>query len=274
MLIRQNQVFPTYRNECSYISEKYEYIKSLFDDNYVNDLCAIRGYVGEHQRKLIQEMQLGSCSISPLELESVFGLQEGKELGFITQHGNFLLDNRFIIPVYDIGGNIVSLIGYFNDYKKYITLPTNFFSKECMFFNFRQAYDLSWREYGGFVILVEGIFDCLSLRAIGLPAIATMGATVSQIKCELLKFFSKVLAIPDDDATGHKALNRNSPQGWKVPSTTTFLKFRGGMVDFGNGNKLKCKDMDNFVSWFEADDVRDVLLSFKDSKEDFEEFVL
>lgn len=273
MLIRQNQVFPTYRNESKYIREKYEYMKSLFPDTYVDELCKMRGYVSDDQRKLIKNMKLGYCTIPVTELQDVFGY-EGKEIGFITQKDNFLLDNRFLIPVEDIGGNLISLIGYYKDYKKYITLPSNFFSKECQFFNFRQAFELSWKEYGGYVILVEGIFDCLSLRAIGLPAIATMGATVSSIKCELLKFFRKVLAIPDDDATGHKSMDRCSYRGWKVPSTTTFLKFKGGTVDFGNGNKLKCKDMDDFVSWFDADDVREILLSFRDSKNDFEEFVL
>ena len=73
--------------------------------------------------------------------------------------------NRFIIPVDDIAGHTVALIGYYPDYKKYITTPSPFFSKECMFFNFRQAYDLSIQEFGGLVFLVEGIFDCLSLRA-------------------------------------------------------------------------------------------------------------
>lgn len=139
-----------------------------------------------------------------------------------------------------------------------------------MFFNFRQAYDLSIREFGGLVFLVEGIFDCLSLRAIGLPAIATMGATVSQVKCELLKFFKKVIAIPDNDSTGRRALNRYDKRyGWKVPYNTTMIKFEGGFLNIGNDH-LKVKDIDNFVSWFDVDDVRDILLSFRDSKEDIE----
>ena len=47
------------------------------------------------------------------------------------------------------------------------------------------------------------------------------------------------------------------------------IKFDGGYLNVG-GNCLKVKDMDNFISWFDADDVRDILLSFKDSKEDIE----
>jgi len=262
----QKEVFPNYRKDCADLAKIYEILKSLYNDTYVDELCTMRGYVGDEQKALIRQMKLGYCSIEDVDILG----DRAKDLGFITKKGNFLLDGRFIIPVEDISGNLCSLIGYYADYKKYITLPTDFFSKQCQFFNFKQAYELSWKEYGGYVILVEGIFDCLSLRAIGLPAIATMGATVSSIKGELLKLFRKVLAIPDDDEVGRKALNRYSISGWKVPSNTTFLKFYGGLFDVG-GLKIHCKDMDNFVSWYDANDVRDILLSYRDSTEDIEE---
>lgn len=265
----KSEVIPYYKKCCSELNNIYEYLQSLYTDDFVDELCRVRGYVDEDQRKLIKEMNLGYCDVDDSE-----ELGEMRaELGLVSTKDNFLLPNRFIIPVDDISGNLSALIGYYPDKKKYITTPSPYFSKECQFFNFRQAYELSWREYNGFVILVEGIFDCLSLRSIGLPAIATMGSNVSKVKGELLKLFKKVLAIPDDDDTGRKALNRYSKYGWKVPDNTTFLKFDGGYLDFG-GTKLHCKDMDNFVSWYDADDVRETLLYFYDSKEDIEELHL
>lgn len=265
----QREIVPYYNKCCKELQEKYEFMQTLFNDTYVDELCNMRGYVDEDQKNLIKEMRLGYCEIEDSELLG----DMRSELGLVSRKDNFLLPNRFIIPMYDVAGNLSALIGYYSDFKKYITTPSPFFSKECQFFNFKQAYELSWKEYNGFVILVEGIFDCLSLRSIGLPAIATMGSSVSKTKGELLKLFKKVLAIPDDDDTGRKALNRYSRFGWKVPDNTTFLKFDGGYLNFG-GNLLHCKDMDNFVSWYEADDVRDTLLSFYDSKEDIEELKL
>ena len=58
-----------------------------------------------------------------------------------------------------------------------------------------------------------------------------------------------------------------------MPYNTTFLKFDGGYVDFG-GTKLHCKDMDNFVSWYDVDDVREILLGYYDSHEEIEELKL
>ena len=264
--MRKIDVFPYYRTCVEELENKYYYMKGLFNNTYVDELCKMRGYVGQEQRKLIQDMKLGYCDI--VDVDELGTMRS--DLGLVSSKDNFLLSDRFIIPVEDISGHLVALIGYYQDFKKYITTPSPFFSKNVMFFNFKQAYELSMRDFNGLVFLVEGIFDCLSLRALGLPCIATMGATVSSTKCELLEFFKKVIAIPDNDITGRKALNRYDKRyGWKVPYNTTMIKFDGGYLNVG-GNSLKVKDMDNFVSWFDADDVRDILLSFRDSKEEIE----
>lgn len=267
----QREVFPKYRQYVSDLNNVYDLMKQYFSESSFDNLCIDRGYpIGEScQYDLIKEMNLGYFETMDNDLFRDFP----EELGLFSKNNDLLLNGRYIIPVYSIGGDLVSLIGYFPDIKKYITLSTPFFSKECMFFNFKQAYELSYKEYDGFVILVEGIFDCLSLRSVGLPCIATMGASVSSIKGELLKLFKFVLAIPDDDTTGRKALNRYAKGGWKVPSNTVMLKFSGGLVDIGD-QKLHCKDMDNFVTWFEPEDVIESLLSFRSSKEEIEEFIL
>ena len=264
----QSEVFPLYRKYRDELAEVYEFMKTQYQEGYAEELCKLRLYVGEDQRNLIKDMQIG---IADLAGDLFKGYSE--ELGLLSKTGNFLLSNRYVVPIYMPNGDLVSLVGYYPDTRKYVTLPTPFFSKACIFFNFKQAYDLSWSEYDGFVILVEGIFDCLSLRSIGLPAIATMGASVSYEKGELLKLFSRVIAIPDDDNVGRSALDRRSKRGWKVPDNTTMIKFTGGEIDFGDV-VLRVKDMDNFVSWYDKNDVRELLLSYRGSKNEVEELIL
>lgn len=264
----QNEVFPNYRKYVDEMNRAYAFIKSQFSENGVEELCKLRGYVSGSQIALLHEMEIGAAEISGDLFEDY-----DPALNFVTKNGNFLLSGRYIIPVYGVNGDLISLIGYYPDDRKYITLPTPFFAKECMFFNFNQAYELSWSDFKGYVILVEGIFDCLSLRSTGLPCIATMGSSVSKIKGELLKLFDKVLAIPDDDETGRKALNQYSRYGWKVPYNTTFMRFHGGTFQCGE-QTLHCKDMDNFVSWYDEKDVFDILMSYADCKEDIVDFSL
>ncbi len=265
----KREVFPYYERCTSELAKIYKYLKSQMAEGYAEELCLLRGYPDMEQGRLIREMHIGSCDNIDV---SMLG-DMVSELGLLNRSGEFLLNGRYIIPVYGVDGELITLIGYYPDKRKYITAPAPFFSKELLWFNFRQAYELSWGSYNGFVIVVEGIFDCLSLRSIGLPCMACMGATVSRVQGEQLKLFRKVLAIPDDDKAGRRALDRYGKYGWKVPSNTTMLKFNGGIHEFG-GNKVHCKDMDNLVSWFEAKDVREILLYFQDCKEEVDELII
>lgn len=261
--MRKAQVFPYYRQLCEWYEEAYEIIKDNFTEGYAEELAALRGYVGYEQKQMIDSLELGHCSLLPEMLG-----EHARELGLLSKSGTFLLDDRFIIPVRDIKNNLVALIGYYPDAKKYITTPSPFFSKSNLLFNFRHAYDLSWQQYNGFAIVVEGIFDCLSLRSLGLPAVSVMGASLSKSQGELLKLFRKVLAIPDNDTIGRKSLYK-----WNVPSNTTMLKLIGGFIEV-NGVELPVKDMDNFVSWYDANDVKETLLSYMSSRETIEELIL
>jgi DNA primase len=267
----QREVFPKYRGYVEELNKVYNTMKGYFSPTSFEDLCRDRGYpIGEScQYDLIKSMNIGFFETNDNDIFKDYST----ELGLYSQKGSLLLNGRYIIPVESVSGDLVSLIGYYPDIKKYITLSTPFFSKECMFFNFKQAYELSYKEFDGFVIVVEGIFDCLSLRAVGLPCIATMGASVSRTKGELLKLFKFVLGIPDDDATGRKSLNRYDRSGWKVPTNTVMLKFSGGNVSIG-GQLIHCKDMDNFVTWYEAEDVKETLLQFRNCREEIEELKL
>lgn len=260
--MRKQDVVPYYKKCAVGMEKAYNYIKTLFDvEKSVEELCTLRGYsLRGEQRDLLQELQICFCTMA-IEDE---GLGEmAVELGLTTKTERFLLDERFIIPVRDIMGNLITLIGYYPDNKKYITVPAPYFSKDVLFFNIDHAFKLSMSEYNGVVFVVEGIFDCLSLRAIGLPVIATMGSTVSQEKREILKVFNKVVYIPDNDRVGRRALNRRDTMyGWSVPPNATGVKLSGSILipDGDDKKELKIKDTDNLASWFEAEDVKEMLL--------------
>ncbi len=263
MIIRGNNLFSYYRDICKFNQELFSALRMRYDEDSIDTLCNLRGYmVDSDQAVCLDEMGVGICTLIE---EEWLHRRELVEYGYTTSSGFFLLDNRYIIPVRDIEGNIVTLIGYYPDKKKYITAPTPFFSKELMFFNIDNALLMS-EEYNGTVFLVEGIFDCISLRSIGLPAIATMGSTVGVSKCDLLRVFNKVVYIPDNDKTGRKAL---SPLGgWSVPSTAVGVKLSGSYV-YAEGTEdersVKIKDMDNLVNLYEPDDVREILLELAEN---------
>ena len=268
--MRKSEVLKYSRDYASWFDEAYEVIKDRFNSDYTEEICNLRGYVGVEQRNKISKMCLGKCSI--YDTKSLGEHRE--ELGLVTKTDSFLLEERYIIRVRDIAKNLVGLVGWYPDSKKYITTPSMFFSKDVLLFNIDEAYERSWNEFNGLVYLVEGMFDCISMSSIGLPVVATMGSTVSDAKAEQLKLFRKVICIPDNDKIGRRALNRyDRKHGWRVPSTATMLRIKGGVVDM-NGTEMHVKDMDDFVSWFDADSVRETLLNFADCNEEIADLII
>lgn len=265
----RNQVFPYYRKYVEDLAKAYEIIKEQKCTGTVEDLCALRGYLeGSEQYNLMKKMGIQAYSILDT---SVLG-DRRKELALVSEDDNYLLEDRFVIPVPSASGDLLTLIGYYPDYSKYITLPTRCFSKNILFFNIDHALKVSWQTYGGIVFLVEGIFDALSLRSLGLPAIATMGNNVGLVKAELLKVFRKVVYIPDNDATGRKELDRNDKKhGWRVPFNATGVKLKGCYDN--DGITIPIKDIDKAVSLYDAESLVDLLLGFAESKEEYEELI-
>lgn len=265
----RNQVFPYYRKYVEDLSNVYKIIKEQNCTGTVEDLCALRGYlIGSDQYNLLSNLGIKAYSI----LDTTVLGDRRKELGVVSDADNYLLEDRYVIPVYSANKDLLTLIGYYPDYSKYVTLPTKCFSKNILFFNIDDALERSWTTYNGVVFLVEGIFDALSLRAIDLPAIATMGNNVGFVKSELLKVFRKVVYIPDNDKTGRDALDRNNEiKGWKVPYNATGVKLQGSYEN--DGLVVPVKDIDKAITLYDAESLRDILLEFAESKEEYEDLV-
>lgn len=265
--MQRNQVFPYYREYVKDLAKCYNVIKDQQVVGTYADLSVIRGYPeGYEQFNLLKELNMSAYQISDVR---VLG-DRRRELGIVTDADMYLLDGRYVIEVYSPSGDLITLIGYYPDYKKYITLPTRCFSKELLFFNIDNALELSWTKYNGLVFLVEGIFDCLSLRAIGLPAVATMGNNVEQVKFQILKLFKRVVYIPDNDKTGRRALDRNDIRhGWKVPFNAVGLKLQGS-YKMDDGEEIFVKDIDRAIALYDAQSLRDLLLDLASSHNEIE----
>lgn len=171
--------------------------------------------------------------------------------GLITENGKSLLSGRYIVPIRDINNMVTALVGWFPDERKYITTPTFGFSRDAQFFNI-ETY--SQFADAGRVYLVEGIFDTLSLRSIGLFALGNMGLPLSPIKVEILKRFGHVYAMPDGDKAGRGVLPfmQGSKFKWSLHDNVSFLCLKMDGV----------KDPDDLVTKYDCDEL---LANFSDS---------
>lgn len=241
-------------------------IKVFSTEEVIRELMSLRGYDRSYYREDIYNM-LKEVGVFQLDYLSEMLLvipdmtvEKGKYLGILDRNGDYLLKGRYVIPIRDIDNQVTALVGWYPDIKKYITTPTYGFSKDGQFFNiecYEQSvtgdYDKFVRENGetleytkGVVYLVEGIFDTLALRALGLPALGNMGLDMSLIKTEILTRFGKVIAIPDNDKAGRRTNKYVSHLSGKGTKNAWNIKNDHVIVQLPKG----VKDVDDFIQGY------------------------
>lgn len=243
MLLTQSE----YKDYCNKFKYVWSYLQSTSHDEFTvqMNICEYRGYDYERMSGILSKVGFVFPDREQFNQDKLKSV--AKDLGLFTQKGNFLLIDRFIFPVRDMLGNIIALIGWFPDEKKYITTPSKLFSKECLFFGMEQ---LSKTNIGKKYVLVEGIFDSLSVRSLGIPCIAQMGIVTSRYKQAMYSLFGSLLAIPDNDSEGRKVISEDK---WRLPRNAKYLKWSGK-------SSSRLKDIDDLVKTYDSDDVKELLL--------------
>jgi DNA primase len=92
------------------------------------------------------------------------------------------------------------------------------------------------------VYVVESSFDAIRLDQVGFPAVATLGANVSNIQIELLqKYFNNVIVIADNDEAGG---NMKTKIIEKLGSRVSVIQLDRQYKDIGDMNDEDIKKLD------------------------------
>lgn len=224
-------------------------------DYQITELMQHRGYtslemfetlksIGVFKVDYLSEIYLAVPEVTETQL---------KEWGLVNEAGDYILGGRYVVPIRDVSGKVTALVGWHprGGSRKYVTTPTVGFSRDATFFN-HDCYRLSWEKWKGTVFLVEGIFDTIALRSLGLPALGNQGLEMSAIKSQILTRFGKVIAIPDNDKAGRSvnpltnALSGKSSKFiWRIENDNVFVTLPA--VE-------GVKDCDDFVKLYDAYD--------------------
>ena len=99
------------------------------------------------------------------------------------------------IPVHSPDGIAVGFVGRSVEGKEFKNTPK--LPKSKVLFNLHRVKNSSK------VYVVESSFDAIRLHQVGMPAVATLGANVSNIQVDLLrKYFNNIYVIADNDEAG------------------------------------------------------------------------
>lgn len=164
--------------------EKYRKFLAEFreiDEQYIHSLKCF--YV-EHKSEIIEALSVNYLN---------------ENLGFVQDKDNVFRE-RFVIPVWDIRGQVAGLVGYDNlsDYK-YLLSKTLGFSRKNIVFGLEDYEFILEQDY---CIIVEGIFDKIRLKSLGFPCLALQGTYIPKVVYSMLGRLKGVIAIPDNDTAG------------------------------------------------------------------------
>jgi DNA primase len=230
-----------YGEYCSYYAKVWSFLKkhSPPREQLVTEICERRGYKNvKRWQKLFAEVDVAKVNS---ETFSVAVLRKAlpEELGLFGNNG-FLLDNSYMIPIRDMKGNILALVGWIPG-KKYITTPAAYFDRSCLFFGMEQFSDYNPRLAKNTMhsfFVVEGIFDSLSLRSLGFKCLGNMGIDSSKTKTSLYALCRKVVGIPDGDKAGRSVIEQNK---WNIPLVGGYVQIPFNAADYN------IKDVDDII---------------------------
>lgn len=224
------------------------YFQTLDNGSTYEELCSLRLYQDPKMVEVLKEVGFIKLP-DTVDLEPLKELSSYSLLGLEAKTGRCLLEGRFIFPVKDMLGNIIALIGWYPDEKKYITTPSKYFHRSSLFFGLDQ---LSTYGRQDIVFVCEGIFDALSLRSLGYRAYATMGVELSRQKKMLYSVLgNKVVGVSDRDNVGNSVRDYDRWGCWKY--LTWVGEFDMSEIEEEN---LKIKDIDDLVKLFDPNDLR------------------
>ncbi len=121
---------------------------------------------------------------------------------------------RIMIPIRDLNGTVCAFGGriFGEGDPKYLNSPESaVFSKKRLLYGLDSAKEAIRRE--GFVVLVEGYFDQISLRIRGMEnVVAPLGTALGREQIRIVKRFTgDVVTVFDGDEAGVRALKRAIP---------------------------------------------------------------
>lgn len=138
------------------------------------------------------------------------------------------------IPVHSPEGMAVGFVGRSVEGKEFKNTPG--LPKSKLLFNLHRVKTATK------VYVVESSFDAIRLDQVGIPAVATLGANVSNYQIELLqKYFNNIFVIADNDEAGGNMKNKIVE---KLESRVTVIQLDKKYKDIGDMTDEEIKNID------------------------------
>jgi DNA primase len=138
------------------------------------------------------------------------------------------------VPVHSPSGMPVGFVGRSIEGKEFKNTPG--LPKSKVLFNLHRV------KTADKVYVVESSFDAIRLDQVGLPAVATLGANVSNFQIDLLqKYFNNIIVIADNDEAGGNMKTRIEE---KLGARVSVLQLNKEYKDIGDMSNEDIKKLE------------------------------
>lgn len=122
-----------------------------------------------------------------------YGIYKGEECNYYQ---------RLVFPIYGLNDKVTALCAYANDVDpKYIYSPKTIWEKGRHMYLTKEQFLKAIKD--DYLIIVDGIFDAVSLRQQGYNAVSLMGGEFTEWHRYYFSFIKKLIVFPDNDNAGN-----------------------------------------------------------------------
>jgi len=147
--------------------------------------------------------------------------------------------DRLVIPAYSWGGRYC-----FDVYRQFFSEPRYYYSPDrCRPSSILFGISKNWNliKYSGFIVVVEGVSDVISLSKVDIPSVAVLGSRLSKIQKSLLSVIGfPVIVWGDDDGVGER---------FAIESVTEYNQIG---ITVQGGDPAEHSDSKNLREFFDA----------------------
>lgn len=178
------------------LTDYVETLQNNAGDNMLRELAEIRNF------KLDTIKKAGIFYIDdPAEMIVPEYIDQIREFGVIAMNNRPMFTQRYVIPIYDANGLVMSLVGYkYGVNEKYMYPNTKYFNRGDALYGLQ---DIDKCIEVGCTIVVEGLMDKIRVNELGFNnCIATCGADKSWERVLTFSGLQRCIFIPDRDRAG------------------------------------------------------------------------
>lgn len=198
-----------------------EYLKdkrNCTDESVLDEMCEYLAYRGVFSVPF--DKYLGS----------VFGSEVAREFRDYYKDGRCIFSGRLVIPLETLDERFIGFVMHDTlTQGKYKYPMQGLFKKDTYFQCVKDSFELAFEK--GYVVIVEGVFDEISLSSIEVPAIAISGTSMSKLTAQVINTIPTKVICSDEDTAG-RSMYKNCE---------TFLT--GNIISL----KLPVKDADEYL---------------------------